>query len=154
MAKGKFEYWLTADGLLRLGAWARDGLTDEQIAKNIGISRSTLNEWKKRFSDISDTLKRNKDIADIEVENALHKRATGYKTVETTRELAKNPETGEAELVITKQVTKEIPPETAAAIFWLKNRKPDTWHDKREVKTSATEDAVADKLNEVFGDAP
>lgn len=42
-----------------LGAWARDGLTDEQIAKNMGICRDTLIQWKKRFPDISDTLKRN-----------------------------------------------------------------------------------------------
>ena len=52
MAKGKYEYWLTPEGLLRLEAWARDGLTDEQISQNIGIHRDTLNDWKKRYSDI------------------------------------------------------------------------------------------------------
>lgn len=78
MAKGKYEYWLTPDGLLQLGAWARDGLTDEQIARNMGISRSTLNDWGKKYPDISDTLKRKKQIVDIEVENALLKRALGY----------------------------------------------------------------------------
>ena len=57
MAKGKYEYWLTAEGLLQLGGWARNGLTDEQIACNMGISRSTLNDWKSKYSDISDTLK-------------------------------------------------------------------------------------------------
>ena len=48
--------------MLQLEAWARNALTDEQIAANIGISRSTLNEWKKKYSDISDTLKRGKEI--------------------------------------------------------------------------------------------
>lgn len=62
MAKGKYEKWLEPDGLQLLGAWARDGLTDEQIAKNMGISHSTLNEWKKKFPDISDTLKRSNDV--------------------------------------------------------------------------------------------
>ena len=61
---------MTEEGLLQLEAWARDGLTDEQIAANIGISRSTLNEWKKKYSDISDTLKRGKEVVDIQVENA------------------------------------------------------------------------------------
>ena len=42
MAKGKYQEWLTEDGLTKLEAWARDGLTDEQIAKNIGIKRPTL----------------------------------------------------------------------------------------------------------------
>ena len=70
MAKGKYEYWLTPEGLLKIEGWARDGLTDEQISKNIGISRSTLNVWKDRYSDISDALKRGKDVIDRQVENA------------------------------------------------------------------------------------
>lgn len=77
MAKGKYEYWLTPEGLLKLEGWARDGLTDEQIAQNIGISRSTLNAWKERYSDISDTLKKGKEVVDRKVENALLKRALG-----------------------------------------------------------------------------
>ena len=56
MAKGKYKYWLTPEGLLKLEGWTRDGLTEEQIASNMGISRSTLNEWKKLYPDISDTL--------------------------------------------------------------------------------------------------
>ena len=58
MAKGKYEYWLTEDGITLLQGWARDGLTDEQIASNMGICRDTLSVWKKRYPDISDTLKR------------------------------------------------------------------------------------------------
>lgn len=75
MARGKYEYWLTADGLTLLQGWARDGLTDDQIAHNLGVSRSTLTEWKKRFPDISDTLKKGKEVVDYEVENALLERA-------------------------------------------------------------------------------
>ena len=87
MARGKFEYWRTKDGLLQIAAWARDGLIDEQIAHNMGIRRSTLSEWKKRFSDIADALKKNKNIVDIEVENALYKRAVGYEYTEKTIEI-------------------------------------------------------------------
>ena len=133
MAKGKYQEWLTEEGLLQLEAWARDGLTDEQIAANIGISRSTLNEWKKKYSDISDTLKRGKEVVDIQVENALLKRALGYTYTETTREKQFNPETGQYELVVTKTVEKEVQSDTTAQIFWLKNRRPEQWRDKRDV---------------------
>lgn len=75
MAKGKYEEWLTVEGLILLEGWARDGLTDEQIAKNIGIKRPTLYEWKKKHPDISDALKKGKAIIDYEVENALLKNA-------------------------------------------------------------------------------
>ena len=75
MAKRKYDYWKSEDGLLLIEGWARDGLTDEQIAKNIGINRDTLYEWKKKFPDISDALKRTKEVVDREVENALFKAA-------------------------------------------------------------------------------
>jgi len=75
MAKGKYEKWLTPEGLTLLEGWARMGLTDEQIAHNVGISRSTLSEWKIKFADISDALKKGKEVADFQVENALFKSA-------------------------------------------------------------------------------
>lgn len=143
MAKGKFEKWLTVEGLLQIEAWARDGLTEEQIAANMGIVRSTLNEWKTKFPDISDTLKRGKAIVDIQVENALLKRALGYTYVETTREqvIDYDKTTGVpigSHMEITKEVTKEVQPDTTAQIFWLKNRKPDVWRDKRDVGVEGT----------------
>lgn len=75
MARGKFEYWLTKDGLTLLEGWARDGLTDEQIAHNVGITATTLYEWKKRFSKISEALKKGKEVVDYDVENALLNKA-------------------------------------------------------------------------------
>ena len=62
MAKGKYEYWLTPDGLTRLEAYARDGLIDEQIAKNMGITATTLYDWKNKFPLISEALKRGKEV--------------------------------------------------------------------------------------------
>lgn len=126
MAKGKYQEWLELEGLLKIEGWARDGLTDEQIADNIGISRSTLNSWKDKYSDISDTLKRGKEVVDRQVENALLKRALGYEYTETTREYI--PELDE--MKTTKKVTKRVAPDITAQIFWLKNRKPDKWRDK------------------------
>ncbi len=129
MAKGKYEYWLTPEGLIKLEGWARDGLTDEQICKNIGISRETLNQWKKKYADISDTLKRGKEVVDYEVENALLKRALGYTTKE--EKLTKDGEVIELE--------KEVPGDVTAQIFWLKNRKPAEWKDKREDEEKQSE---------------
>ena len=79
MAKGKYEYWLTPEGLLKLEGWARDGLTDEQIASNMGITPKTLYRWKEQYCQICQSLKKGKEIVDIQVENALLKRALGYR---------------------------------------------------------------------------
>ncbi len=126
MAKGKYMAWLTPEGLLKLEGWARDGLTDEQIAENMGIGYSTLQTWKTKYQDIRDTLKRGKEVVDRQVENALLKRALGYTYDEVTVEGG----------VETKRVTKEVVPDTTAQIFWLKNRKPDEWRDKRDIDLS------------------
>ena len=75
MARIESTDWLEKDKLILLEGWARDGLTDEQIAKNIGISRSTLFEWRKKHKDISNALKKGKEVVDMEVENALLKSA-------------------------------------------------------------------------------
>lgn len=80
MAKGKYQYWLTDEGLIRIQGWARDGLTDKQIAKNMGITCSTLYSWKNKYSEISESLKENKDVVDREVENALLENALSGNT--------------------------------------------------------------------------
>ncbi|WP_419153557.1 transposase [Weissella viridescens] len=82
MAKGKYLEWTTEEGLAQLEGWARDRLTDEHIAKNIGIQRTTLYDWKKKYSDISDALKKGKEVVDYQVENALLKKALGMTVIE------------------------------------------------------------------------
>lgn len=129
MAKGKYEYWLTTDGLTLLEGWARDGLTDEQIASNMGIVSSTLYTWKKDHEEISEALKKGKEVVDIEVENALLKRALGYSYEE------KKVEVSEEGTKVTKTI-KEVVPDTTAQIFWLKNRRPDRWRDKQDIEHS------------------
>lgn len=128
----KYSEWLTKEGLIKIEGWARDGLTDEQIAQNMGISRSTLNEWKNRFPDVMDTIKRGKEVVDRQVENALLKRALGYEFTEVTRELT------DQGMTVTKKVTKQVAPDTTAQIFWLKNRKPKEWRDKKETELSGS----------------
>lgn len=150
MAKGKYQRWLKPEGLLLIQGWARDGLTDEEIARKMKINRATLYDWQKKFSDISDAIKSNKEVADREVEQALFRKATGYRTKEITRERRINPLTRESELVVIKEIEKEIAPDTAAQVFWLKNRKPNEWRDKREVETGAPASAF-DNIAEITG---
>jgi len=123
MAKGKYEYWLTDDGLLLLSAWARDGLTDEQISHNCNITATTLYDWKNKYPEISEALKKGKEVVDIEVENALLKRAIGYEYTEQKIEI----ENGKKKVT---QTIKHISPDVGAAAFWLKNRQSAKWRDK------------------------
>ena len=121
MARGKYKDWLTKDGLLKLEGWARDGLTDEQIANNIGIAPRTLYRWKDKYSQISQSLKKGKEVVDREVENSLLKRALGYKeTIQKTKVLSDGT-------VIPYEEEVYYPPDTTAQIFWLTNRKSDNW---------------------------
>lgn len=116
--------WLTPENKTRIRGWCLDGLIDKQIYKNMGISRTTFYKWKSENSEFADLLKRGKEIADREVENALFKSATGF--------------IGPDE--------KYYPPNTTAQIFWLKNRKHEDWRDKREtdvnVSTPVSETAL------------
>lgn len=73
MAKSKWEQ--VKEKLILVEGWARDGLTDEQIASNLGIGKNTFYEYKNKHQDFSDALKRGKEIVDYEVENALLKSA-------------------------------------------------------------------------------
>ncbi|HBE9110316.1 TPA: helix-turn-helix domain-containing protein [Clostridioides difficile] len=122
----KYEYWITKEGLIKIEGWARDGLTDEQIAFNIGINVKTLYDWKKKYSNICNALKKGKEVIDRQVENALLKRALGYEYDEITYEEGQE----------TKRVTKQVVPDTTAQIFWLKNRKPAEWRDKQIVEST------------------
>lgn len=133
MAKSKVDKWLTDEGLTLLECWARDGLTDEQIASNMNIHVSTLYSYQNKYSEISESLKKGKEVVDYEVENALLKRAMGYEYVDTIRETKWNPSTEQFELVESKKVTKQVVPDTTAQIYWLKNRKPKQWRDKVDV---------------------
>lgn len=116
MAKSKWE--LIKDKLILVEGWARDGLTDEQIAKNLGISKDTFYQYKKRYSDFSDSLKRGKEIVDYEVENALLKNA------------------------LNGNIT--------AQIYWLNNRKPKRWKNKRNEEENNTIASLAEIIQQAY----
>ena len=137
----KINDWLEPDKLILLEGWARDGLTEEQIANNMGISRTTLYEWKKKEPNIMNTLKKGKEVIDFEVENALLKRALGYTITINEQKIDKDG------CVHDTKRDVHIPGDTTAQIFWLKNRKKEQWREKQEY-TNEEGFAKLDKLLE------
>ncbi len=117
MAKSKWNK--VKDKLVLVEGWARDGLTDEQIANNLGIATSTFYEYKKNYEEFSETLKKGKEVVDYEVENALLKSA------------------------LSGNVT--------AQIYWLNNRKPRQWRNKRNDEENSSENLnkVEQLLNKI-----
>lgn len=169
MATGKYKEWITEEGLLKLEGWARDGLTDEQIAKNMNVSTATLYNYKKKHLEILEALKKGKEVVDRAVEKSLLDRALGttvktitYKMVSVDEDVLKarrlrflneykldHPDLSKNELTLIAienvptyeripmvEVENHLAPDTTAQIFWLKNRRPDRWRDKRETELS------------------
>ncbi len=111
--------------------YASEGLWDYQIADKLNVCRDSFNDYKKEFTELSDALKKGRDKSDIEVENALHKRATGFEFEEKTTEVSVG-ENGEGIVTKVRTVKRFVPPDTGAAAFWLKNRQPFLWREKTE----------------------
>ena len=112
--KYKEEYAELAYKLSLLGA------IDAQLAQLLEISESTLNNWKHEHPEFLESIKKGKEIADVEVVEALRKRAIGYSYEEVKTE---ESDQGNKRTVTTKAVI----PDTTAQIFWLRNRQPDKW---------------------------
>ena len=138
--KGKYADWMTPDGLTMIQGFARDGMTDAQIAQKIGISTQTLYDWEKRFPEFLDALKKVKAPVDIEVENALLKRALGYDYEEVITEIEDLGEGRQKKHI--RKITKHQPGEVSAQIFWLKNRRPGRWREKIEAVPENSNDLL------------
>jgi transcriptional regulator with XRE-family HTH domain len=127
--------------LEEIGYWCREGLTEEEICKRLGVSVASFANYKNEFIELLEALKINRQIADYRVEDALYMRALGYEYDEETFEefeldkpyLNGAGEWVKSELRLTKKVRKKQAPDTTAQIFWLKNRKPDVWRDKQDI---------------------
>jgi hypothetical protein len=143
LAKGKYGKWLEPDNLILLEGLARRGLVDRQIAHNMGISEQTLNVWKKKHPLICESLKKGKEVVDIEVENALLKRAMGY----SYDEVSEKYENGI--LTERKITTKHVVADTTAQIFWLKNRQPELWRDRVQINNSEQLDKLDDLISSI-----
>lgn len=113
----------------------------------MGVSPRRYYEWQIKFPQISQALKKGKAPVDTAVENALLKRALGYSYVETTTDFelidtGKKDDEGnpvmEKRIKNVRSVKKEMAPDVGAAAFWLKNRRPDRWREKREEQIQVT----------------
>lgn len=110
--------------------WSGEGATIKEIAEKIGVSYSGLKKYKKDHPELEAAFLENRGIADDKVLGAFFRKATGYETKETIKERV------DGKLVITREVTREIAPDTEAGKFWLKNRLPEEWREsnKHEVE--------------------
>lgn len=118
----KQEYIQLAENYALLGA------TDAEIAEFFSVSEQTLNSWKKKFPQFLESLKKGKEVADSNVASKLYNRTIGYDCKATKIVTYEGKVTDQVEYV------EHYPPDTTAAIFWLKNRQPGKWRDKKEVE--------------------
>lgn len=120
--KGGRPSKLTAEIALNIFLLGRKGLTDAEIAQVVGVDERTINNWKKS-PEFFQSLKEAKEQADAIIERSLFERAAGYEHSETKVFVHEGK-------IITKDITKHVPPDPACIIFWLKNRNPDRWREK------------------------
>jgi hypothetical protein len=109
------------------------GATDADIANFFDICEATVNNWKIKHKSFLESIKRGKEIADMDVAQSLHKRATGYE-----QEIIKVFQYQGEPVVI--PVIEKIAPDTGAAMAWLKNRQPRYWRDKQDIEHSGSVD--------------
>lgn len=107
------------------------GAKDTEIADFLEIQESTLNNWKKEYPELMESLKKGKIQADADVSKSLYRRAIGYSHKDT---YFSNYEG----FVTATPTIKRYPPDPTSAIFWLKNRRSNEWKDKHEMGLSVT----------------
>ena len=146
--------WTDENHLLLLESWAREGLSDRQIAEQkIGVTEDTFAGWKEESEVLRLSLKKGRDFATAAVENALLKSALGfsYFTLEPVKLRSEKYVAGKARQVEERiehvNVEHRVAPNVSAQIFWLKNRKPHVWKDK---VASPLDPAKAEKMNETM----
>lgn len=121
----KQEYCEQVEKLCKLGA------TDKEIAGFFCVVESTINKWKLEHSEFSESIKKGKVLADANVAERLYQRAMGYEhDSEEIKVVSDGPGAGSS--IERVPVRKIYPPDTTAAIFWLKNRQKANWRDKQE----------------------
>lgn len=119
------------------------GATDRELADFFSVSVSTLSLWKVEHAEFSDALKLGKESADARVERSLYQKAIGY-SHEAVKIFA-DPKTGAEQIV---PYTEHYAPDTTAAIFWLKNRKPAEWRDRQELTGADGKDLIPEAMSE------
>lgn len=130
----KTAYARQAEKLCELGA------TDLQLGDFFGVSKQTINTWKEKYPAFGAALTEGKAVADNAVVQSLFKRATGYERPAV--KLFYDKEQG----VVEAPYVERFAPDTTACIFWLKNRRPDEWRDRRDVDVTSKGKTLAELL--------
>jgi hypothetical protein len=133
----KPEYAEQAAKLCALGA------TDQTLAEFFNVTFRTIQNWKIDHEEFFHSLKVGKEIPDENVERSLYQRAIGYSHPDTDIKIIDGK-------VVKTETVKHYPPDTTAAIFWLKNRKPKDWRDKQEVELQVN-GSLAERLARAKG---
>ena len=128
----ELERWLAPEGLEMIRAYARDGLSLTDIARKMGVSKTTLYKWKGEHAEILDALKKGKEFADVTVENALFQSAVGRivtlrKPIRLRTVKVRDGSRIETEEIQYVDEEVYIPGNVTAQIFYLKNRVPEKW---------------------------
>lgn len=114
------------------------GATDKELAEAFEVTEATINLWKHRYPEFFESIKSGKHFADAEVASKLFHRATGYSHAEDDIRTVTLPGVNAGSEVVITPTVKHYPPDTTAAIFWLKNRQPKVWRDKVETEVSGS----------------
>lgn len=114
------------------------GASDGRLAELFDVSEQTINAWKQQYPEFLESLKNGKDAADARVASSLYHRACGYSHPEVDIKVI-NGEIVQTDLI------KHYPPDTGAAMAWLKNRQPKQWRDKQEVDHISTDGSMTPK---------
>ena len=136
----KPEYAKQAEKLAVLGA------TDKEFADFFEVDVRTIYRWKHAHDDFCQALKAGKEVADARVERSLYQKAIGYEQDEVKIFMP-----GNAQEPVYAPFIAKVAPDTTAAIFWLKNRKPEEWRDKTERDNRTTHD-ISDELKQLYKD--
>lgn len=133
-----FEKLISEDGLQMLYERSREGLTDEQISSEIGITSKTLYKWMKKAPEIRDKLQEGRRKVTVRVEDAFYSRCEWQDLEEVTTEVV---EDGAGNVISrhTKTVKKRLPPDVTALIFALKKLAPMKWGDSSPFVEEAEE---------------
>jgi hypothetical protein len=119
--------------LKKIEKWASDGLSDEQIAKNIGISTTAFYRYKNDYKEFRDSLKDAREVRDFEVENALYNSAVGFEwteqqAIKIKKEFWEDGKKHTKEEIVIIDLDKKTPPAPTSIIYWLNNRLPNKWN--------------------------
>lgn len=124
--KRRKAFYLSEEGLKIVRGWRRNGTPLTKIAEYIGISRTAFWGWYRESESLREACATGKELADLSVEEALYRKATGYDYIEETYDLI------EGEMRLAHKYKRHMPPDTKAILSWLYNRLPNQWRSIQE----------------------